>query len=453
MRLLQMLPTMRVPLSTLAAVSSFYVLLAPTVAVATEGYFQNGYGARSKALAGAGAADSRDATAASLNPAGIVHADDELDIAASFFMPFREMVGSGPPGFTPTGDVDSRLNFFAMPNIARNWKVQGNPWLDAFALTVYGNGGMNTTYPTVARPDGGCGPGAGVFCFGKMGVDLKQLMFSAAMAKRFGSVSVGIAPIFAVQLIKLQGLDAFTAASLSPTNVTGNDVDPAYGGGVRGGIEWAVTRGFRLGLTGTTPIWMTKFENYRGLFAEGGGFDIPASVQAGIAVDIAPNFTVMADYRRIFYGSVDSIANPSTNIFNCAVDPSFCLGGSNGPGFGWSDINVIKIGAEWRQAMPGLTLRAGYSWNENPIKPRDVMFNIIAPGVVQHHITGGLQYKLTESVDFEAAVMYAPYNSVSGFELPGFGNPAHGVKIGMSQFEGTIGFKYRFGEAAPASYK
>ncbi|WP_457817321.1 hypothetical protein, partial [Staphylococcus aureus] len=38
---------------------------------ATDGYFQDGLGARNKALAGAGVADSRDATAAALNPAGI----------------------------------------------------------------------------------------------------------------------------------------------------------------------------------------------------------------------------------------------------------------------------------------------------------------------------------------------------------------------------------------------
>lgn len=428
--------------------------LGASSASATEGYFGNAYGARYKGLAGAGAADSRDATAASLNPAGIVNADNELDIAASMFMPFREMVGSGPPGFTPTGTVESHNNLFVLPNMARNWKIYDNPWLDAFALTIYGNGGMNTTYPAAQRPDGGCGPGVGVFCAGRMGVDLKQIMLSAAMAKRFGSVSVGVAPILAVQLIELKGLDPFQGASLSPPNVTGNDYDTSWGGGLRAGVEWAVLPGFRVGLTGHTPIWMSKFENYRGLFADSGSFDIPASVQAGIAVDFSRNFTVMVDYKRIFYGSVDAIANPSTNILSCGLDPSFCLGGANGPGFGWRDVDVFKIGVEWRHALPGLTLRAGYAWNENPISSRDVMFNIIAPGVVQHHITGGLQYRLSSNVDFEAAVMYAPYNSVSGSELPGFGNPAHEIKIGMSQLEMTMGFKYRFGgDPTPTPYK
>ena len=55
--------------------------LSPSAA--TEGYFQNGFGARQKALAGTGAADSRDATAASLNPAGLVHVGTEASIAAN----------------------------------------------------------------------------------------------------------------------------------------------------------------------------------------------------------------------------------------------------------------------------------------------------------------------------------------------------------------------------------
>jgi long-chain fatty acid transport protein len=48
------------------------ISFAGGAAQATEGYFQYGYGARQGGLAGAGVADSRDAMALSLNPAGLV---------------------------------------------------------------------------------------------------------------------------------------------------------------------------------------------------------------------------------------------------------------------------------------------------------------------------------------------------------------------------------------------
>ena len=77
------------------------------IAQATEGYFQHGYGARNKALAGAGVADTRDATAVAVNPAGLVHVEDQLNAAVSIFAPRREYQGGPPnpnPGFAPRGD-------------------------------------------------------------------------------------------------------------------------------------------------------------------------------------------------------------------------------------------------------------------------------------------------------------------------------------------------------------
>ena len=89
------------------------------------------------------------------------------------------------------------------------------------------------------------------------------------------------------------------------------------------------------------------------------------------------------------------------------------FGASNGPGFGWRDINVYKIGAEWRYD-PRWTLRAGYSYNDNPISSRDVMMNILAPGVIQNHITGGFKYRWSDNLDLEFSAMYAPERTAEG---------------------------------------
>ena len=99
----------------LAAGAAALLGFASSGVQATEGYFQNGYGARHKALAGAGVADSRDATAAALNPAGLVHVTNQTNAAVSLFSPRREMVGTRTdpafPGFTPTGTVESGKDF------------------------------------------------------------------------------------------------------------------------------------------------------------------------------------------------------------------------------------------------------------------------------------------------------------------------------------------------------
>jgi long-chain fatty acid transport protein len=68
-----------VPIAAWLAASAF-----STAALAAEADIQNGIGAREKALAGAGVASSTDATAASLNPAGLVNVESQVNVSASF---------------------------------------------------------------------------------------------------------------------------------------------------------------------------------------------------------------------------------------------------------------------------------------------------------------------------------------------------------------------------------
>jgi long-chain fatty acid transport protein len=405
--------------------------IASSGAQATDGYFLDGIGARSKALGGAGVADGTDATSAALNPAGIVHAGNEADLAASVFLPFRQFTGGGQPGFTPNGTIESDRNAFLLPNLAINWKTLGNPYYDAVTLSLSGNGGMNTTYPASAN----------VFSDGKAGVDLQQMLLSVALAKKFGNVSVGIAPILALQIFSDRGLAAFTGASSDGAALTNRGNDHEFGGGLRAGIEWAVLPSFRVGVAGSTPIWTNPFGRYKGLFADQGDFDIPANVQAGIAVDVSPAVTLLVDYRHIWFSETNAVGDPSTLLLSGAK-----LGSTNGPGFGWNDVDAVKAGVEWKYS-PKLTLRAGYSYNTQPINSRDVELNILAPAVVQHHITGGFGYRWSDRLDLELAAVYAPREHVSGTELPfPFGNPNHTIDLSMEQFEVTAGFKYRFGE-------
>ena len=108
----------------------------------------------------------------------------------------------------------------------------------------------------------------------------------------------------------------------------------------------------------------------------------------------------------------------------------FPLGTDNGAGFGWHDIDVVKLGAEWR-ANDTLTLRAGYSYNTRPIASHDAQSSIIEPAVVQHLNTGGLEHRLRAGTSIERSGAYMPDGSISGGEA--IGNPTHDVEIFMHQ--------------------
>ena len=61
-----------------------------------------------------------------------------------------------------------------------------------------------------------------------------------------------------------------------------------------------------------------------------------------------------------------------------------------------------------------MTLRAGYTRTDNPIKPADATFNILAPGVVQNEMTLGVSYAVNKTSDLTVSYMHAFEKTVSG---------------------------------------
>jgi long-chain fatty acid transport protein len=298
---------------------------------------------------------------------------------------------------------------------------------------------MDTSYAgNVVHPTGG----SGVFGAGRAGVDLQQGLISLGYAQRFGNLSLGVAPVVAVQVFSAYGLGSLAAYSSSAANLS--DRSPAWsvGAGLRLGGLYKVNEQFNIAVTGVTPIWTTSFQNYSGLFANGGNFDLPAEIGAGIAYKILPTLAALVDYKHIFYSSVKSVGDALAPIGYAS------LGTANGPGFGWRDIDVIAVGLEWSYS-DRLTLRAGYAHNTQPITGKSVLFNILAPAVVTDRVSGGFGYRIDghSSVDF--AVTYAPKTGVTGQEYlpPPYGgvyNPASSINISMSQLEVTLGYTYHF---------
>jgi len=156
----------------------------------------------------------------------------------------------------------------------------------------------------------------------------------------------------------------------------------------------------------------------------------------GVAFDVMPELTLMADYKRIWYSNIDAIGNSSQTPAQ--------FGTSGGPGFGWQDVDIFKIGAEWR-ANDTWTLRAGYAHNTAAIRSQDVTLNTLATAVVKDHITAGFSYRLTPNSTLDFAALYVPSDSLTGIEVsPAGPNPGRTVKIEMEQFSASIGWSYNF---------
>lgn len=429
------------------------VLLALALpAAATNGYFSHGYGTRSKAMAGTGVSQSLDALAPATNPAALTGVDDQIDIGLEYFAPSRGYDVDGAAtgaclsaqqctfGIGP-GSVDSDKDFFLIPHFGISRKLDDNTTV---GVAVYGNGGMNTRYvdgsATVGAPVGTVPPGTrftlpGTFGDGTAGVDMMQLFVAPTWARKFDNgVSIGVSPILAMQLFESRGLGNFAPFSADPDKLSNNGHDTSYGMGIKFGMQVPLGASASFGASYQSKMWMSEFDDYAGLFAEQGDFDIPASATVGVSVAASDAVTLAFDIEWIGYSSIDSIANP---LFpNLMQAP---LGADNGAGFGWNDMTVYKFGAAWK-ANADSTWYFGYSFADQPIDSSEVLFNILAPGVVEQHFTAGYSRKLANGNSWAIAAMYAPTEEVRG---PNPLDPAQTIEIAMDQIE--FEFSYTFG--------
>ena len=156
----------------------------PLTTLATTGYFQHGYGVKSRGVAGAGVAFPQDAMDAAINPANMVFVGDDQQLGIGIFAPTRKYTVSGQPSGAPgtfglfPGTVKSENDAFLIPNYARNWMLNED---SSIGLTVYANGGMNTEWKDTDVDPFGFGTYGG----GTAGVDYSQLFASTTYARKF----------------------------------------------------------------------------------------------------------------------------------------------------------------------------------------------------------------------------------------------------------------------------
>jgi len=464
------------------------------VANATNGYFAHGYSTAEKGLAGAGTAYSQDAMAAATNPAGMAFIGSRMDIGLALFSPAprgytatgTSPASDGDPVFVPStslancqflngdgsrcnppfsvnsGEFESGNELFLIPFFGRNWQLNEDV---ALGLSVYSNGGMNTEYLT------GNATGIdystllisdslpGAFGDGVAGVNFEQIFFNVSLASKLNDTDgVGVSLIFAAQRFSAKGLAQFGNFSLDPNNLSSNEHSVSYGAGLKLGYQGDVADGVRVGASYQSKINMSKFDEYAGLFAGAGEFDIPSTYNVGLAIDVGKTGVIVLDVQRINYTDTKAISNSiaalgdgscldSLNATLIAASPTTlpatgagCLGGANGAGFGWQDVTIVKLGYQFD--VDDMTYRFGYSHTGEVIPESETLFNILAPAVTEHHFTAGLTARFDGNKEFSLSGLIAPKGEVTG-DNP-FDGGATQIEIEMFQWEVQAGWAWKY---------
>lgn len=263
--------------------------------------------------------------------------------------------------------------------VAQNWSV---------GVALYGNGGLNTEFrddtgipETNGNPER-CGDAAGNFLLGcgKLGFDLAQIIVAPTLSWQYTEgQSFGLSALIGYQRIKVYGFQALENISAHPEAVSNRGNDDAFGAGVRLGWFGRLLPWLDIGAAYSSRMYFQKFDRYRGLIADGGGFDIPQNIALGIAIRPARDWEVGLDIQRVFWGDIRALSN---GVLNSLQDPeNKPFGSKDGSGFNWVDRNSYRAGASYA-VTPRLTLRAGATYGKRPVADSDsnsVTLNLFAP--------------------------------------------------------------------------
>ena len=410
-------------------------LVASFGANATNGYFSHGYGVKSKGMAGAGAAYAQDAMAAATNPAGVATMNDRIDFGAELFMPDRtaNVFGVARDG--------NESDMFLVPEFGYTSKIDD---VSSWGVVVYGNGGMNTDYKTGIYSSNP----AGLNDKTPTGVNLAQLFIAPTYARKLDDKnSIGVSLNLIYQTFEATGLSNFIAfkenGATGRQGLTDQGEDSSTGYSLKLGWTGEMTDQLTVAFTYQMESEMSKFDKYKDLFANDGEFNIPAHYTLGFLYKATPKMNVAFDIQQINYSDIPAIANKNCGFSEAPGVPGPCdLGDPGGPGFGWDDMTVFKLGFDY-QVSDDLVVRAGFSHGEHPIPATETAFNVIAPAVVEDHLTLGATWTMANKAELSAFYMHALENEVKGSSPGNTNNAGHG-DIKMSQNSLGIAYGWKF---------
>lgn len=169
----------------------------------------------------------------------------------------------------------------------------------------------------------------------------------------------------------------------------------------------------------------------------------PQSIGFGIAYKPAEEINLLADIELISWeNAFDKMVLKLSNGSNSNINKMIGSSGLNIDfPMNWKNQVLIKLGAEYF-VSENLALRLGYANGANPV-PESTVFPIF-PAVVENHITGGLSYKISESIKVNGAFELGLNNSVVASKPSLIASEYSGSTSELSTLLFHVGFNYSF---------
>jgi long-chain fatty acid transport protein len=309
-----------------------------------------------------------------------------------------------------SGSTEAETGAFPIPNIGSVQHIQNSPFTFGLGINAIAGFGTNLpsdpTNPILAPPPIG---------LGKVNSNALFLQLSPVVSVAIAdNWSVAAGPTITTGRVTLEPF-VFNSANADGTYSTGQGTRYHWGGGFQLGTYYEYDSFWRFGSSFKSPTWMERFEfngqDENGLPRRLGlDLDLPMIISVGTSYQANEKMLVALDVRYLDYANTDGLGDKA--IF----DATGALGGLD-----WSSIVAVAMGLQ-RDVNDWLTIRGGYTYNQNPIKNSEAFYNIASPVIYQHMLSTGASLNFTELISFNVAYSYYFENTRTGqIVLPGIG--------------------------------
>lgn len=386
--------------------------------VNAQGFILPGAGPVNNSMGGAAVAAPIDATGAiHWNPATITGlAGSSVDIGSEM-LNVRHRVSSTTGGAAPTTSARNSAGWAALPAIGLVYQPDDSWMTFGLGLNTIGgfflNFAASDSNPVFGPPPGGFGA-----VYSRLG--LLQVTPTAAF-QLTENVSIGLSPTITIADLQAAPF-GFAAPNIDGTYPSAYNSRPRYGGGVHGGIYVATDRCWNFGASIKSPQWFEEFE-FNSTDSDGTQRTLSLSFRYPMVLSLGTSYTgferwiLAADVRWFDYRSTPTFGAPAEFDSKGAVT-----------GLDWDSIISVALGAQFK-LNDAISLRMGYSWNENPIPDDKAFFSLQAAAVFQQTLNVGASMKITPSITMNMAYQHVFANAIEGpLHAPGVG-PVAGTAI------------------------
>ncbi len=193
-----------------------------------------------------------------------------------------------------------------------------------------------------------------------------------------------------------------------PTFPVATNSRPFWGGGFELGTMYEFDENWNFGFSYKSPVWQEKwvYNSYTPDYTArtiGLQADMPAIYSLGAAYKGVDRLVIDVDVRYFDYA-------------NAPLWGDLPVSG----GLGWKSIMAVAAGGQY-QLTDRLTLRGGYLFNQNPIHEINTVFNVQAPGFIQHTLSLGASLRMSDNILFTVGWVHGFRNTIEGpiGQIPG----------------------------------